>query len=132
MDKQCVPEPKHKKEVHQRWKQEQTTAWEECKNTVWTHTDSVRKYKTWMNFQLVRKVKVCRNGFCKYAGSKSKLKENKGPQLSERRWKRVRYSVLLFYSFLLVSSALRLLSFQSLQAESVGVKQQKIMLLMNE
>lgn len=64
--------------------------------------------------------------------AKVKLKEIKGPQLSERRWKRVRYSVLLFSSFLLVSSALRLLSFQSLQAESVGVKQQKMMLLMNE
>lgn len=43
MDKQCVPEPKYKQEVHWRSKQEQTTC-EEYRH--WMHTDDVNKNKT--------------------------------------------------------------------------------------
>lgn len=59
--------------------------------------DDVSKYKILMDFQLVRNVKPCRNGFCTYTAAEIRLKESKSPQLSVELWKKVSYLIMGFF-----------------------------------
>lgn len=60
--------------------------------------DDVSKYKILMDFQLVRNVKLCRNGFCTYTATEVRLKENKSPLLSVELWKKVSYLIMGFFN----------------------------------
>lgn len=60
--------------------------------------DDVSKYEILMDFQLVRNVKLCRNGFCTYTAAEVRLKENKSPQLSVELWKKVSYLIMGFFN----------------------------------
>lgn len=70
---------RHKKASFRGWKQEQVT-WEECRDTVQTCKDEVRKAKALMGVNLAREDKDSKKGFCNYIGDK-KSRENVGPLL---------------------------------------------------
>lgn len=50
-----------------------------------------------MDFQVVRNVKLCRNGFCRYTAAEVRLKENRSPQLSVEIRAKVIYLMLSWF-----------------------------------
>lgn len=60
------------------------------------HRDGISKYKTLMDFEVVRNMKLCRNGLCRYTAAEVRLKENRSPQLSVEIRTKVSYLMGVF------------------------------------